>query len=173
MCYIPAVRLWFVTRYDDVEFVGTHPELFSAELDDSPVDRTFGSPTILTVDGAPHLELRRSLDSKYRPKHVNGYIDDAEPILDTLTVEAIGIQSSPARGGGSFQEADGGAAQPLHQAALGPPPRSGEDAVNGPALIFDASSTIVIEPGWRAERAGDGTLVMTRAVADPMRRAAG
>jgi len=29
-------------------FVGTHPELFSAELDDSPVDRTFGSPTILT-----------------------------------------------------------------------------------------------------------------------------
>jgi len=89
VCYIPAVRLWFVTRYDDVEFVGTHPELFSAELDDSPVDRTFGSPTILTVDGARHLELRRSLDSKYRPKHVNGYIDDlvrpiAEQVLDGL-----------------------------------------------------------------------------------------
>jgi cytochrome P450 len=89
VCYIPAVRLWFVTRYDDVEFAGTHPELFSAELDDSPVDHTFGSPTILTVDGAPHLELRRSLDSKYRPKHVNGYIDDlvrpvAEQVLDGL-----------------------------------------------------------------------------------------
>src|SRR6185437_4690571 len=65
------------------------PELFSAELDDSPVDRTFGSPTILTVDGAPHLELRRSLDSKYRPKHVNAYIEDlvrpiAEQVLDGL-----------------------------------------------------------------------------------------
>jgi cytochrome P450 len=89
VCYIPAVRLWFVTRYDDVEFVGTHPELFSAEMDDSPVDHTFGSPTILTVDGGPHLELRRSLDSKYRPKHVNGYIDDlvrpiAERVLDGL-----------------------------------------------------------------------------------------
>jgi cytochrome P450 len=89
VCYIPAVRLWFVTRYDDVEFAGTHPELFSADLDDSPVDHTFGSPTILTVDGAPHLELRRSLDSKYRPKHVNGYIDDlvrpvAEQVLDGL-----------------------------------------------------------------------------------------
>src|SRR5579871_5144923 len=89
VCYIPAVRLWFVTRYDDVEFVGTHPGLFSAELDDSPVDHTFGSPTILTVDGAPHLELRRSLDSKYRPKHVNGYIDGlvrpiAEQLLDGL-----------------------------------------------------------------------------------------
>jgi len=83
VCYIPAVRLWFVTRYDDVEFVGTHPELFTAELDDSPVDNTFGSPTILTVDGQPHLELRRSLDSKYRPKHVNAYIDDlVRPIAE-------------------------------------------------------------------------------------------
>jgi len=40
VCFIPAVRLWFVTRYQDVEFVGTHPERFTAQLDDSPVDRT-------------------------------------------------------------------------------------------------------------------------------------
>jgi hypothetical protein len=39
-------------------------------LDDSPVDHTFGSPTILTVDGEPHLELRRSLDAKYQPGRV-------------------------------------------------------------------------------------------------------
>jgi cytochrome P450 len=48
VCFIPAVRLWFVTRYEDVEYVGTHPDQFTAELDDSPVDHTFGSPTILT-----------------------------------------------------------------------------------------------------------------------------
>jgi cytochrome P450 len=71
VCFIPAVGLWFVTRYDDVEFVGAHPELFSAQLDDSPVDRTFGSPTIITVDGELHRELRRALDTKYRPRHVN------------------------------------------------------------------------------------------------------
>src|SRR6201987_3446616 len=75
VCFIPAVGLWFVTRYDDVEFVASHPERFTAEMDDSPVDRTFGSPTIITVDGERHLELRRSLDTKYRPKQVNGYID--------------------------------------------------------------------------------------------------
>ena len=91
VCYIPAVRLWFVTRYDDVEFVGTHPELFTAELDDSPVDNTFGSPTILTVDGQPHLELRRSLDSKYRPKYVNAYIDDlVRPIAERAAGELAG-----------------------------------------------------------------------------------
>jgi cytochrome P450 len=37
VCYIPAVGLWFVTRYDDVEFAASRPELFTAELDDSPV----------------------------------------------------------------------------------------------------------------------------------------
>jgi cytochrome P450 len=89
VCFIPAVGLWFVTRYDDVEFVASHPDLFTAEMDDSPVDRTFGSPTIITVDGERHLELRRSLDTKYRPKQVNGYIDDlvrplAARVLDGL-----------------------------------------------------------------------------------------
>jgi cytochrome P450 len=89
VCFIPAVGLWFVTRHDDVEFVASRPDLFSAELDDSPVDRTFGSPTIITVDGDRHLDLRRGLDSKYRPKQVNAYIDGlvrpiAERILDGL-----------------------------------------------------------------------------------------
>jgi cytochrome P450 len=91
VCYIPAVRLWFVTRYDDVEFAGTHPELFSAELDDSPVDNTFGSPTILTIDGEAHLELRRSLDSKYRPKYVNAYIDDlVRPVAERVAGRLAG-----------------------------------------------------------------------------------
>jgi hypothetical protein len=39
------------------------------------VDRTFGSPTIITVDGELHRELRHALDSKYRPKQVSTYID--------------------------------------------------------------------------------------------------
>jgi cytochrome P450 len=91
VCFIPAVGLWFVTKYDDVEFVGTHPERFSAELDDSPVDRTFGSPTIITVDGERHRDLRRGLDSKYRPKQVNGYIDDlVRPIAERAADQLAG-----------------------------------------------------------------------------------
>jgi cytochrome P450 len=91
VCFVPAVGLWFVTRYDDVEFVGTHPALFSAEFDDSPVDRTFGSPTIITVDGERHDELRRGLDSKYRPKQVNAYIDDlVRPIAERAAAQLAG-----------------------------------------------------------------------------------
>lgn len=83
--FIPAVGLWFVTRYDDVEFVASRPDRFTAELDDSPVDRTFGSPTIITVDGERHLDLRRGLDSKYRPRQVHDYIDDlVRPIAERV-----------------------------------------------------------------------------------------
>src|ERR1700685_3210117 len=83
VCFIPAVGLWFITRHDDVEYVVTHPAQFTAELDDSPVDRPFGSPTIITTDGERHLDLRRGLDSKYRPKQVHAYIDDlVRPIAE-------------------------------------------------------------------------------------------
>jgi len=93
VCFIPAVGLWFVTRYDDVEYVVTHPAEFTAELSDSPVDRTFGSPTIITVDGDRHQDLRRGLDSKYRPRQVNAYIDDlVRPIAEQMAVRLAGRQ---------------------------------------------------------------------------------
>ena len=53
VAWVPAVNLWLVTRADDVETVTTKPELFSARVDSSPLDRSFGGPTILTVDGEP------------------------------------------------------------------------------------------------------------------------
>jgi len=85
VCYVPAVDTWFVTRYADVEFVGEHPDLFPAEHGDSPVERTFGTPTVITVDGAVHHELRRSFDGKFRPRRVEAYIDAlVRPIAEEL-----------------------------------------------------------------------------------------
>jgi cytochrome P450 len=81
VCRIPAVDTWFVTRWDDVDRLGAHPEIFSADIADSPVDRTFGSPTVLTCDGDVHTELRRAIDPKFRPRAVDGYVQDlVEPI---------------------------------------------------------------------------------------------
>ncbi|HUZ83872.1 MAG TPA: hypothetical protein VMU66_04205 [Gaiellales bacterium] len=73
---VPAVHTWMVTRWDDVEFLGAHPEIFSSDIADSPVDRTCGSPTVLTCDGAVHTELRRAIDPKFRPRAVGAYIDE-------------------------------------------------------------------------------------------------
>ena len=129
--------------------------------------RTPGSDTTITVELDTPARMRASFEALYRSRF--GYADEAEPILDTLTVEAIG-RSSPERGGGPPKAVEGptAASTPPSAAAQLPPPSSGEEWT-GPALIFDPSSTIVVEPGWSAERAGDGTLILTRAV--PLERA--
>ena len=45
---------------------------------------------------------------------------------------------------------------------LAPPPdKLGEDWA-GPALIFEPTSTIVVDPGWQAVRAADRTMILTR-----------
>ncbi|MFL6738546.1 MAG: hydantoinase B/oxoprolinase family protein [Sphingomicrobium sp.] len=137
--------------------------------------RTPGSDTTIVVELGTADEMRAAFEALHRKRF--GYIDEAEPILDTLTVDAIaGTRSSPSspRGGGSREAADGGAPPPLNFAERSPSPsKLGEDSIAGPALIFEASSTIVVEPGWRAERASDGTLILTRAVPLERQHAAG
>ncbi len=54
-----------------------------AQVATSPVERTFGKPSILTTDGPVHKELRAGIDPKYKPKAVAVYIDTlVRPIAD-------------------------------------------------------------------------------------------
>ena len=82
VAWVPAANVWFVTRWQDVEFVSKNSALFAAEVATSPVERSMGKPTILTCDGPQHDELRRGFDQKYKPRAVADYIDDlARPIV--------------------------------------------------------------------------------------------
>ncbi len=74
--YLPCVDSWFVTRRDDVAFVAERADLFPAAAPGSPVERSFGAPTIITTDGPVHHDLRRAFDGNLRPKKVEGYVDD-------------------------------------------------------------------------------------------------
>ena len=129
--------------------------------------RTPGSDTTIEIELGDAGEMRAAFEALHRRRF--GYIDEAEPILDTLSVDAIasspavaGEGDHPKDGGGVL---DGGVEEPLRQPTAATSPATvGEDVI-GPALIFEASSTIVVEPGWQAERAADGTLVLTRVVA--------
>jgi cytochrome P450 len=90
VAYVPAVNLWLVTRAEDVEFVTTHPDLFTAQVTDSTLDRSFNGKSLLTMDGDEHLNMRKSLDSKYRPRIVSTYIDDlVMPIAKQQLTEII------------------------------------------------------------------------------------
>jgi len=95
MAWVPAVNLWLATSAAAVELVVTNTDLFSAVVDGSPLDRSFGGPTILTVDGDEHLDKRRSLDTKYRPRAVAGYIEE---LVQPIAHEYLeGIRHRPER----------------------------------------------------------------------------
>jgi 5-oxoprolinase (ATP-hydrolysing) len=103
--------------------------------------RAPGSDTTLEVEIGSPPEMRAAFDALHRKRF--GYVEDVEPVVDTLTVEASFSPTKPTR----FRDS----------AAAG-------EIVDGPALINEQGSTTVVEPGWRAERAGDGTVILTRAV---------
>jgi cytochrome P450 len=86
VCYVPAVRLWLVARWRDVEYAATQPELFAAKPIPSPVDRTFGENNILTVDGEPQRRLRGMLDPSFRPRAVEEY---AAPLVEPIVEEHL------------------------------------------------------------------------------------
>lgn len=90
VAWVPAVNLWLATSASAVDMVTTRTDLFSAVVDGSPLDLSFGGPTILTVDGEDHLDKRRSLDTKYRPKAVEQYIDElVQPIADEYLARVL------------------------------------------------------------------------------------
>jgi 5-oxoprolinase (ATP-hydrolysing) len=104
--------------------------------------RTSGSDTTLDIAIGSPEEMHAAFSDLHRRRF--GYMDEGvEVIVDALVVEAIG--RTPAAGIATEVSNVG-------------------EIFEGPALIFDPSSTTVVEPGWRAERAQDGTLVLTRTV---------
>ncbi|MFL6721090.1 MAG: hydantoinase B/oxoprolinase family protein [Sphingomonas sp.] len=110
--------------------------------------RTVGSDTTLEIAISSPEQMRDEFSALHRTRF--GYWDEGtEVIVDALVVEAVGRSTSPSAI--AFDGTDTG------------------KLIEGPDLIFDPTSTIVVEPGWRAERAGDGTLILTRAV--PLDRA--
>ena len=116
------------------------------ELDRRARLRTAGSDTTLEIALALPAQMRAEFAQLHRNRF--GYVDEgAQVIVDALVVEAIARTKAP----------------------LSTPAPAETEIIEGPALIFDSTSTIVVEPGWRAERASDGTLILTRTA--PLERA--
>jgi len=69
-CHIPAVDLWFVTRWADVVAGAEDPVRFPASMAGSPLDRTLGGRSVLTVDGDEQERLRAPMEATLRPRLV-------------------------------------------------------------------------------------------------------
>ena len=105
--------------------------------------RTAGSDTTLEIAVNSPQQMHADFSSLHKKRF--GYWDEgAEIIIDALVVDAVGRSANPTD-------------ITLDEDRMG-------ESFEGPALIFEPTSTIVVERGWRAERARDGTLVLTREV---------
>jgi cytochrome P450 len=85
VCLVPAVGLWFVTTWAAVEEAATQPDVFSARVDPSPLERTMGGESILLLDGEPQKRLRAMLEPSLRPRTVESTTPDLiEPLVAEL-----------------------------------------------------------------------------------------
>jgi cytochrome P450 len=83
VCFVPAVGLWFVTRWAEVEEAATQPERFCSRVLPSPLDRTMGGESILVVDGEQQKTLRAMLEPSLRPR----VVEERTPALVEPIVE--------------------------------------------------------------------------------------
>jgi 5-oxoprolinase (ATP-hydrolysing) len=114
--------------------------------------RYAGSDTTLELPLDAPDQMRSAFEKLHRARF--GYVDEQAPVIvDALVVEGVGMSAS------TF------ASQPAES--------SSTEDVAGPAVITEATSTTVVEPGWTAKRASDGTLVLTRTTPANRARAIG
>ncbi|HEY6965278.1 MAG TPA: hydantoinase B/oxoprolinase family protein, partial [Erythrobacter sp.] len=135
--------------------------------------RFAGSDSLLAIPCGEPAQMDAAFRALHRQRF--GYSDaEGAIIVEALSVEATG------QAGGL------GAAKAISQTRAATAPMvpgkwpvmartalTPGETVAGPHLIIDPGSTTVVEDGWQAQLAGEGSLVLTRAVPLARARAAG
>lgn len=133
-----------------------------------------GSDTALIIDCEDGVDIRANFEAAYRAQY--GFV-----MADTdLTIEAVAVEAT---GAGSWEvgaelETSSAASTSITPSAVehrqihshGMAPTQvflREDLaprhyIDGPAVIIEASGTVVVEPGWQCEVLADQSLVLTR-----------
>ncbi|KTT68596.1 hydantoinase B/oxoprolinase family protein, partial [Sphingomonas endophytica] len=112
--------------------------------------------------------MRAAFEAAHRRQY--GFVGTDALVVDLLRVEAIARAATEAR----FPALPVASAAPVDVAVPGGTmPLHARDGlatgaeVDGPALIVDAVSTTMVEPGWRARVDDGGSLILTRIAARP------
>ena len=74
---MPALDVWMVTRWADVEAACEDPVAFPAHVERSPTDRALGGISMMTTDGEAARSRRRPSSRRCRRPH--GHRSDCPP----------------------------------------------------------------------------------------------
>ena len=133
--------------------------------------RYLGTDTSLPISYGSHDQMRQRFQAAHKARF--GFWDAARTlIVEAIAVEARGSSTPPPL---ETPRADRSPCVPQHSETVSlfvqgthhQAPlyernslRPG-DRINGPALVIEPNSTIVVDPGWDVEYQADGNLVMT------------
>ena len=122
--------------------------------------RTAGSDSTIELDVAPAPAMRAAFLTLHRARF--GYdAEDAALVVESLVVEARGTADDAE----ALADPRGPGARPVRAGTWNGFDRadlSADQCIAGPALIIDPGSTTVVDDGWTARRADDGTLILKR-----------
>ena len=89
VAWIPALQMWFVTRWDDVQTMEDHPEIFSAATEPSFLARTLGE-NMLTLDPPACTRLQKACKSPFLRAGRSGSFAESElPALCDRLIESM------------------------------------------------------------------------------------
>jgi len=102
VCFVPSLDMWLVTRWDDVELIEGHPDVFSAATEPSFLARALGS-NMLTCDPPEHTRLQSILRPPFQPGGRSGsFVSEelvamADRLVDGLDPAGFDVMSSYAQ----------------------------------------------------------------------------
>jgi 5-oxoprolinase (ATP-hydrolysing) len=151
-----------------------------------------GTDTALEIPFGSEHELREAFEASYRQRFAF-VVPDAPLVVESITLELIaspetaGVTAHAERSAHSGQEAAGAAdasspvthvtafmASRTHDTPVFNRDTLGAGAqIPGPAILFDRTTTTIVEPGWRAMVSDRGDLLLERIEPLPARTAAG
>ena len=87
VCFVPALEMWFITKWEDVAFMESHPEIFSADTNPSFLARALG-PNMLTMDKPNSSKARNAMLPAFQAGGVAGsFVSARLPELIDQTID--------------------------------------------------------------------------------------
>lgn len=86
--YVPDMDMWLVTRWDDVEYLNAHPELFTAATEPSWLNDVLGR-NMLGTDGEEHRRVKDALQPTFTPSSAGPWVTERLPEICDELIDAF------------------------------------------------------------------------------------
>lgn len=125
-----------------------------------------GSDSLLAIPVGEAADMDAAFRALHRQRFGYSHVD-TPIVIEALSVEASGVSGGLAH---AMPEPVATSGEPSgHWHTVERAAMVAGETVSGPALVIDPGSTTVVEEGWQARRAEEGSLVLTRTA--PLERA--